>query len=205
VKKGTCVDVCPVACIHTTPTSPQNYIDPGICIECEQCVLVCPVDAIFLDTEVPEKWRFSVDENARFFESNKVVVTFSEQEAKLVIRGIQDYATRQGFSVAAVVLDQDGRRVGDLEMAGTEADAAIQADRKAYTAMVYGLALDRVKVGTPLPPDVTADRTRLLVEKGGLGLVRKGVIVATVGVAGSRSSDEDQLCCQAGFGVLDGH
>ncbi len=40
-KNGACVDVCPASCIHTTPDAPQNYIDPAICIECEQCVLVC--------------------------------------------------------------------------------------------------------------------------------------------------------------------
>ena len=30
VKDATCVDVCPVACIHTTPEAPQFYIDPEI-------------------------------------------------------------------------------------------------------------------------------------------------------------------------------
>ncbi len=71
VKSGECVDVCPVACIHTTPDSPQNYIDPDICIECEQCVIVCPVEAIFLDTDLPEKWHEYIDINAAFFRKNK--------------------------------------------------------------------------------------------------------------------------------------
>jgi len=44
---GACVEVCPVACIHTTPGAPQFYIDPEVCIDCEQCEIVCPVDAIF--------------------------------------------------------------------------------------------------------------------------------------------------------------
>ena len=30
VKDATCVDVCPAACIHTTPDAPQYYIDPEI-------------------------------------------------------------------------------------------------------------------------------------------------------------------------------
>ena len=29
---GTCVDVCPVACIHTMPGAPQFYVDPEVCI-----------------------------------------------------------------------------------------------------------------------------------------------------------------------------
>jgi len=44
---GACVEVCPVACIHTTPGAAQFYIDPEVCIDCEQCEIVCPVDAIF--------------------------------------------------------------------------------------------------------------------------------------------------------------
>ena len=51
-RDGACVEVCPVACIHTTPDAPQFYIDPDICIECEQCEVVCPVDAIYLDTSL---------------------------------------------------------------------------------------------------------------------------------------------------------
>ena len=29
-KDATCVDVCPAACIHTTPDAPQYYIDPDL-------------------------------------------------------------------------------------------------------------------------------------------------------------------------------
>ena len=50
---GACVEVCPVACIHTTPGAPQFYIDPEVCIDCEQCEIVCPVDAIFKDIDIP--------------------------------------------------------------------------------------------------------------------------------------------------------
>jgi ferredoxin len=53
VKDATCVQVCPVDCIHTTPEEDQYYIDPSVCIACEQCALVCPVEAIFLDVDVP--------------------------------------------------------------------------------------------------------------------------------------------------------
>ena len=70
-KNGACVDVCPAACIHTTLDAPQNYIDPDICIECEQCVLVCPVHAVFLDVEVPDEWQGYIGINADFFRQNK--------------------------------------------------------------------------------------------------------------------------------------
>ncbi len=40
LKDATCVDVCPVDCIHTTDNDKQFYIDPAICIDCEACVFV---------------------------------------------------------------------------------------------------------------------------------------------------------------------
>src|ERR687886_1430838 len=80
-KNGACVDVCPAACIHTTPDAPQNYIDPDICIECEQCVLVCPVNAIFLDREVPSEWTRYIDVNADFFRSHKAARVLDREQA----------------------------------------------------------------------------------------------------------------------------
>jgi len=31
------------------------YIDPELCIDCEQCVAECPVDAIFYEDDLPEE------------------------------------------------------------------------------------------------------------------------------------------------------
>jgi ferredoxin len=42
----------------------QLYIDPDDCIDCGACVTECPVEAIFLDREVPEKWSSFVQLNA---------------------------------------------------------------------------------------------------------------------------------------------
>ena len=63
IRDGSCVEVCPVACIHTTPEAPQFYIDPDICIECEQCVVVCPVEAVFLDIELPDQYLKAEEDN----------------------------------------------------------------------------------------------------------------------------------------------
>ena len=52
-KDNSCVEVCPVDCIHPTPDEPdydqfeQLYIDPEECIDCDACVEACPVDACF--------------------------------------------------------------------------------------------------------------------------------------------------------------
>ncbi len=65
VKDKACVDVCPVDCIHEGED--QLFIDPEECIDCQQCVPACPVEAIFAEDEVPEKWTSYTQKNAEFF------------------------------------------------------------------------------------------------------------------------------------------
>ncbi len=68
-----CVDVCPVECIHpsggyTDPTAMQLHIDPDECIDCGACEPECPVDAIFPEEDLPEKWAHYKKINAKYFE-----------------------------------------------------------------------------------------------------------------------------------------
>lgn len=42
----------------------QLYIDPDDCIDCGACIPECPVEAIYLDDNVPEKWTGYVQLNA---------------------------------------------------------------------------------------------------------------------------------------------
>ena len=67
VKDGTCVDVCPVDCIKTTPEHNMFYIDPDRCIDCNACRHVCPVDAIYSTWEIPEGQEQYEQINADFF------------------------------------------------------------------------------------------------------------------------------------------
>jgi ferredoxin len=67
VKDASCVEVCPVDCIHTTDADAQYFIDPAICIDCGACEAVCPVAAIHLDRDVPQEWRSYIEKNADFY------------------------------------------------------------------------------------------------------------------------------------------
>ena len=67
VKDASCVDVCPVDCIHTTDEAPQYYINPEQCIDCAACELVCPVSAILHEDDVPEAWKPYIQVNAGFY------------------------------------------------------------------------------------------------------------------------------------------
>ena len=62
VKDKSCVAVCPVDCIHES--GDQLYIDPNECIDCGLCEPECPVDAIFMEDEVPDQWKSFIQLNA---------------------------------------------------------------------------------------------------------------------------------------------
>jgi ferredoxin len=64
VKDASCVEVCPVDCIHSDDAANQYFIDPDECIDCGACVDPCPVDAIFPEDEVPA-------DQARFITINR--------------------------------------------------------------------------------------------------------------------------------------
>jgi NAD-dependent dihydropyrimidine dehydrogenase PreA subunit len=61
VKDKSCITVCPVDCIYET--GDMVVINPDECIDCGLCEPECPVNAIFVDTDVPAKWRHFVEQN----------------------------------------------------------------------------------------------------------------------------------------------
>lgn len=73
VKDGSCVDVCPVDCIHPAEGEgdyeavDQLFINPEECIDCGACEPACPVSAIFEESAVPEQWTEYVKINADYF------------------------------------------------------------------------------------------------------------------------------------------
>jgi ferredoxin len=76
-KDLSCVEVCPVDCIHPTEDEPgfaeaaQLYIDPEECIDCDACVETCPVDAIFPEDQVPEQWAPYISLNAEYYANQR--------------------------------------------------------------------------------------------------------------------------------------
>src|SRR5919109_3374550 len=72
-KDNSCVEVCPVDCIHPTPDEPdyenveQLYIDPDECIDCDACVEACPVDACFAEDQLPDEWTKYIQINSEYY------------------------------------------------------------------------------------------------------------------------------------------
>ena len=67
VKDTACVEVCPVDCIHGKDEDEQLYINPEECIDCGACEPACPVQAIFPEEEVPDKWKEFTGKNYEYF------------------------------------------------------------------------------------------------------------------------------------------
>ena len=74
-KDNSCVEVCPVDCIHPTKNEPefatakQLFIDPATCIDCGLCVDECPVKAIFPEEDLPKDWSRYVQVNLEYYQA----------------------------------------------------------------------------------------------------------------------------------------
>ncbi len=67
-KDRSCVDVCPVDCIHDDGDDDKClYIDPDECIDCGACEPACPVSAIFSEDDVPDNQKAFIQINAVWY------------------------------------------------------------------------------------------------------------------------------------------
>ena len=73
LKDLSCVEVCPVDCIHPTKDEPNFaaeellFIDPDTCIDCGLCVDECPVKAIFPQEDLPTEWQSFIEKNTAYY------------------------------------------------------------------------------------------------------------------------------------------
>jgi ferredoxin len=206
---GACVDVCPVACIHTKPGAPQFYVDPDVCIDCEQCEIVCPVDAIFKDVDIPAEHRDSIEVNAAFFRKNKAAVgPVSFETAWAMIHAAHDYAELTGLKVSAAVVDEAGAPIAVGRMDGAEARTVELAFNKAYTAAAFQMATTELVPQSKEPwlrSLSISHRGRIMATGGGIPILDGVVIVGGVGVAGATRVEQDILCCRAAVSLVDSH
>lgn len=67
-KDGSCVDVCPMHCIHDDgPEDQILYIEPEQCMDCDGCVAVCPTGAIYAEEDVPAHLQAYIEINALWY------------------------------------------------------------------------------------------------------------------------------------------
>jgi len=202
---GACVEVCPVACIHTRPGAPQFYIDPEVCIDCEQCEIVCPVDAIFKDIDIPPEHTASIEVNAAFFRQNKAAIgPVPFDTAWEMIRSAHEYAQMVGLAVSAVVVDEAGALIAVGRMDKAEPNSVELAFNKAYTAAAFHMATSELAPQAREPwmrSLMISHRGRMMAVGGAVPILSGVTIVGAIGVAGASRPEQDVLCCRAAMAV----
>ena len=202
---GACVEVCPVACIHTTPGAAQFYIDPEVCIDCEQCEIVCPVDAIFKDVDIPAEHAGSIEINAAFFRKNKAAVgPVAFDTAWEMIHSAHEYAQMVGLAVSAVVVDEAGVPIAVGRMNKAEPRSVELAFNKAYTAAAFHMATTELaaQAREPLMRSLMiSHRGRMMPVGGALPILNGVTIVGAIGIAGATRPEQDALCCRAALTI----
>jgi uncharacterized protein GlcG (DUF336 family) len=197
--------VCPVACIHTTPGAPQFYIDPEVCIDCEQCEIVCPVDAIFKDIDIPAEHVPSIEVNAAFFRKNKAAVgPVPFDIAWQMIHAAQDYAQLFGIAVSAAVVDEAGAPIAVGKMDKAEPRSTELAFNKAYTAAALHVPTAELVQQARQPwlrSLMVSHRGRMMPVSGAVPILNGVTIVGAIGVAGASRPEQDVLCCRAAIAV----
>ncbi|MFL5921638.1 MAG: ferredoxin family protein [Gaiellaceae bacterium] len=79
IKDLSCVDVCPVDCIHEFERI--LIIDPEECIDCGACEPECPVEAIFPEDALPAKWEPFVKINYAYGDGADVINKLTDEYA----------------------------------------------------------------------------------------------------------------------------
>jgi len=203
-KNGACVEVCPVDCIKSAEGAPQFYIDPDLCIECEQCELVCPVTAIFLDTKLPHEWHEYIEKNAGFFRATKEApMPIPFDKALQMIEAAHAKADEFGIKVAAAVVDEGGHMIALGRMDRARPMSVDLAINKAYTAASYQMPTQEMSGMAQqawFASVIAASQGRIMVAAGGMPVLQGVNILGAVGVAGG-TPDQDQQCCKAAASV----
>ena len=88
-KDASCVDVCPVDCIHPRKDEPEFesmtmlYIQPEECIDCGACVPACPVSAIYESHDAtPESQKALIAANDVYRSGDPAAIAKAEEIVK---------------------------------------------------------------------------------------------------------------------------
>ena len=125
-----------------------------------------------------------------------------QNDAKLLIAGARDHATKIGVPMCIAVTDESGQLMAFERMDGGKVTSTIIAQDKAYTAAgakkathEYG---DASQPGKPAYGINSAIGGRLMVVAGGLPVIVNGAVVGAIGIS-SGTPAQDLECAEAGI------
>ena len=200
VKDATCLEVCPVDCIESTDQDNQYFVDPDICIACEQCALVCPVEAIFLDVDVPGYFKTYTEKNADFYRRTKgEPMPVPIDKALTMIQAGHAKALELDIAVSVSVVDEGGRLIALGRMDRCRPMSVDISINKAYTAASFQVPtsdLSGVSGQSWFQSLIVSSGGKIMAVAGGLPVLGEPLVVGAVGVSGG-TEDQDLQCCRA--------
>ena len=86
-----CVADCPVDCFYELQDPHMLIINPDECIDCDACVPLCPVNAIYPEAEVPEEHEEWIEKNdaALCTDDNRITETVGELEGAVTLEEVK--------------------------------------------------------------------------------------------------------------------
>lgn len=92
-----CVADCPVDCFYDIEDPPMLIINPDECIDCDACVPLCPVNAIYPEAEVPPEYEGWIEKNDETIctDENRITETKGELEGALTIEEVKQKEEEQ--------------------------------------------------------------------------------------------------------------
>ena len=92
-----CVADCPVDCFYEITDPRMLIINPDECIDCDACVALCPVNAIYPEAELPDEFQDWIDKNGvdACEDDNRVTDTSDPLEGAPTIEEIREREDEQ--------------------------------------------------------------------------------------------------------------
>ena len=102
-----CVADCPVDCFYEIQDPHMLIINPDECIDCDACVPLCPVNAIYPEAEVPEEYQEWIEKNGSEFctDDNRINETSGSLDGSI---DIEEVKKREEAKFGAAVADPSG-------------------------------------------------------------------------------------------------
>src|ERR1700679_708202 len=128
--------------------------------------------------------------------------------AKKMVAAAEQEAVKANAKVGIAVVDSNGDLVFSERLDGASARGVTRSQGKARAALLFGLPTKQVQdiiaSGKPVQAMITtpaADAAVLVINQGGLPILKDGKVIGGIGVGGSASS-EDERFAQAGINAV---
>jgi uncharacterized protein GlcG (DUF336 family) len=161
---------------------------------------VCPVEAIFLDVNVPAQWRSYIEKNASFYRRTKgEPMPVPIEKALQMIQAGHGKALELDIAVSVAVVDEGGRLIAFGRMDRARPMSVDIALNKAYTAATFQLPTNELS-GTAgqswFQSLIVSTQGKIMAVAGGLPVLDSPNVVGAVGVSGG-TPEQDLECCRA--------